>query len=309
MTRATYTEIECKTALNRVTNMGFAWSLNPYRGCVHACAYCYARANHTYLGLNAGSDFETRLFVKTNIVEKLHQELARPGWKRDEVAVGTATDPYQPIEGKYRLTAGIISALADAATPANIVTKSPLVIRDIDELCRLDERAGVRLCMTITTMDDDIWRIMEPGTAPPKQRLRALKMLSEAGIPCGVYLAPILPRITDSEDSIRATMGAARDAGAGFVWSSGLRLAPDVREHYLVTIAAHYPGLLDRYEHNYRTAEPPAIYRDHIRERVRRIRAEFGFNGDEAKPVPKPATHERERNREPMVLQLPLLSA
>ena len=305
MARATYAEIECKSALNRVTNMGFAWSLNPYRGCVHACAYCYARANHTYLGLNSGNDFETQLFVKTNFVEKLRQEMARPGWKREEVAVGTATDPYQPIEGKYRLTAGIISALADAATPANIVTKSPLVIRDIDELCRLDERAGVRVCMTITTVDEQTWRIMEPGTAPPKQRLRALKLLSEAGIPCGIYLAPILPRITDSEDSMRATMLAAKAAGAGFVWSSGLRLTPDVREHYFRTIAAHYPELLDRYERNYRTAEPPAIYRDHIRERFRRIRAELGFTGDEAKPK----SPERLRNREPMVLQLPLLSA
>lgn len=303
MTRATYTEIECKSALNRVQNMGFAWSLNPYRGCVHACAYCYARANHTYLGLNAGSDFETKLFVKTNIVERLRRELARPGWTREQVGIGTATDPYQPIEGKYRLTAGIISALADFATPAHIVTKSPLVIRDIDELCRLDERAGVRICMTITTLDDKIWRIMEPGTAPPRQRLRALKMLSDAGIPCGIFLAPILPRITDSEDAIRETMEAAKEAGASFVWSGPLRLAPDVREHYLATIAAHYPDLFDRYQRNYETADAPKVYRDHIRDRIHRIRAEVGLSGESAKPkVPQ-------AERAPMVLQLPLLSA
>jgi DNA repair photolyase len=303
MARATYTEIECKSALNRVQNMGFEWSLNPYRGCVHACAYCYARANHRYIGLNAGSDFETRLFVKTNIVEVLRRELARPGWKRDDVSIGTATDPYQPIEGKYRLTAGIISALADFATPAHIVTKSPLVIRDIDELCRLDERAGVKVCMTITTLDEATWRIMEPGTAPPKQRLRALKLLSDAGIPCGIFLAPILPRITDSEDAIRATMQAAKEAGASFVWSGPLRLAPDVREHYLATIATHYPELLDRYQRNYQTADAPKIYRDHIRERIHRIREEVGLGGERAKPA------RSQPERPPMVLQLPLLSA
>ena len=288
MARATYTEIECKSALNRVTNMGFNWSLNPYKGCVHACAYCYARANHSYLELDAGTDFETKLFVKTNIVEVLRRQLANRTWKRDEVAIGTSTDPYQPIEGKYRLTGGIISALADYATPAHIVTKSPLVIRDIDELARLDERAGARVCFTITTLDDDVWRVMEPGTAPPRQRLRAMKMLADAGIPTGIFLAPVMPRITDSEDHLRAIFEAAASAGARFVWSSPLRLVPAVRDHYFATIEQHYPELYARYERNYRTPDAPREYREFVRERIHRLRDEYGLPGEGARPTPAP---------------------
>jgi len=298
MARATYTEIECKSALNRVTNMGFNWSLNPYKGCVHACAYCYARANHSYLGLNAGEDFESKLFVKTNIVGVLRRELASRYWKRDEVAIGSSTDPYQPTEGKYRLTGGIISALADSSTPAHLVTKSPLVIRDIDELRRLQERAGARVCFTITTLDPDIWRIMEPGTAPPPQRLRAMKMLTEAGIPSGIFLAPVMPRITDSEDALRAIFEAASEAGATFCWSSPLRLIPPVRDHYFETIERNYPELLDRYRRNYQTPDTPAVYREFIRERINRLRAEYGLPGEGARPTPPP-----------MPMQLPLIGA
>lgn len=298
MARATYTEIECKSALNRVTNMGFSWSLNPYKGCVHACAYCYARANHSYLGLNAGEDFESKLFVKTNIVGVLRRELASRSWKREEVAIGTSTDPYQPIEGKYRLTGGIISALADFSTPGHLVTKSPLVIRDIDELRRLQERAGVRVCFTITTLDSDIWRIMEPGTAPPRQRLRALKMLTEAGIPSGIFLAPVMPRITDSEEALRAIFEAASEAGATFCWSGPLRLIPPVRDHYFETIERNYPELLDRYRRNYRTPDTPAVYREFIRERINRLRQEYGLPSEGARPAPPP-----------MPVQLPLLTA
>jgi len=287
MARATYDLIECKSALNKVQNMGFGWSLNPYRGCVHACMYCYARANHLHLGLNAAEDFETQLFVKTNFVEVLRRELARPSWKREEVAIGTATDPYQPIEGKYRLTKGALNALADFATPAHIVTKSPLVIRDIDELRRLEERAGVRVCLTITTLDETIWRAMEPGTAPPKQRIRALSMLAEAGVPCGIFFAPVLPRLTDSEEAMRSLMQAAKDAGASFVWSGPLRLGADIRPIYLSAIEQHYPELLARYERNYRTADAPKTYREFLRARIHKIRDEVGLSGEGARPKPR----------------------
>ena len=287
MARATYELIECKSALNKVQNMGFGWSLNPYRGCVHACMYCYARANHLHLGLNAAEDFETQLFVKTNFVEVLRRELARPGWKREEVAIGTATDPYQPIEGKYQLTKGAVTALADFATPAHIVTKSPLVIRDIDELRRLDEQAGVRVCLTITTLDEAIWRVMEPGTAPPKQRIRALSMLATAGVPCGIFFAPVLPRLTDGEEAMRSLMQAAKDAGASFVWSGPLRLGADIRPIYLSAIEQHYPELLDRYERNYRRADAPMAYRDFLRARIHKIRDEVGLSGEGARPKPR----------------------
>jgi len=287
MARATYELIECKSALNKVQNMGFGWSLNPYRGCVHACMYCYARANHLHLGLNAAEDFETRLFVKANFVDVLRRELARPGWKREEVAIGTATDPYQPIEGKYQLTKGAVTALADFATPAHIVTKSPLVIRDIDELRRLDEQAGVRVCLTITTLDEAIWRVMEPGTAPPKQRIRALSMLATAGVPCGIFFAPVLPRLTDSEEAMRSLMQTAKDAGASFVWSGPLRLGADIRPIYLSAIEQHYPELLDRYERNYRRADAPMAYRDFLRARIHKIRDEVGLSGEGARPKPR----------------------
>jgi DNA repair photolyase len=287
MARASYTTIACKSALNKVQNMGFAWSLNPYKGCVHACAYCYARSNHLYLGLNAVEDFETKLFVKENFVEVLRRELARPSWQREEVAIGTATDPYQPIEGKFRLTRGALAALADFGTPGHIVTKSPLVIRDIDLLQRLEEQAGVRVCMTITTLDEDVWRVMEPGTAPPKQRIRAIRMLADAGIPCGVFLAPVLPKLTDSAESIRAVLQAVKDAGGRFVWSGPLRLAADVRDHYLETVEANYPELIERYRVNYRTADAPMTYRDALRERIHRIRAEVGLSGEGTRPKPR----------------------
>lgn len=289
MARATYEHIECKSALNKVQNMVFGWSLNPYRGCVHACMYCYARANHLHLGLNAAEDFETQLFVKTNFVDVLRRELARPSWKREEVAIGTATDPYQPIEGKYQLTKGAITALADFATPAHIITKSPLVIRDIEELRRLNERAGVRVCLTITTLDEKIWKAMEPGTAPPKQRIRALSMLAEGGVPCGIFLAPVMPRLTDSEDGIRALMQAAKDAGANFVWSGPLRLGADIRPIYLSAIEQHFPELLDKYERNYRTADAPMPYRDFLRARIHKIRDEVGLSGEGSRPKPRVA--------------------
>jgi len=303
MARATYTMTECKSAINRVNGMGFAWSLNPYRGCTHACAYCYARATHVHLGMNVGKDFESKIQVKTNMVEVLRRELARPGWKHEEIALGTATDPYQPIEGKLRITQGIITALADYSTPVNIVTKSPLVIRDIEELCRLEERAGVRVSMTITTLDEDVWRVMEPGTAPPKQRIRALKMLADAGIHCGVYIAPVMPRITDSEQSLRILIQAAKEAGASYIWAGPLRLAPDVREHYMETIAQSFPQLLDRYELNFARADAPMIYRNHLKEKINRIRAEFGFDSDEARPLPYRGPEK------PAQMLLPLLSA
>ncbi|MEZ4625600.1 MAG: radical SAM protein [Thermomicrobiales bacterium] len=282
MARATYTEIECKSALNRVTNMGFNWSLNPYKGCVHACAYCYARANHSYLGLDAGTDFETKLFVKTNIVEVLRRQLANRTWKRDEVAIGTSTDPYQPIEGKYRLTGGIISALADYATPAHIVTKSPLVIRDIDEPARLDERGPARVCFTITTLDDDGPAGNGAGNRASRQRLRAMKMLADAGIPTGIFLAPVMPRITDSEDHLRAIFEAAASAGARFVWSSArsgsclpcaITIFPGRRSNSTVS------NSLTRYARNYRTPDAPREHREFVRERIHQLRDEYGLPG------------------------------
>lgn len=285
MARATYTEIECKAALNRVTGMPFSWSLNPYRGCVHACHYCYARATHAYYGLDAGHDFESKIFVKTNLVEVLRKELARSSWAREQVAIGTATDAYQPAEGRYLLTRRALLALHAVHNPVGIVTKSTLILRDLDILSDLAKVARVRVYLTITTVDRELWRSIEPGTPPPVQRLKALARLKAAGIETGVLMAPVLPGITDSWESIDAVATAARAHGATIFHASPLRLAPLVREHYFGWVEQHTPELLARYERAYLGVNAPEAYQTAIEERVATIREAHGFV-DEPRRLP-----------------------
>jgi DNA repair photolyase len=226
MPTASYHETTCKTALNRVRGMPFAWSLNPYRGCTHGCHYCYARSTHTYYGLSVGKDFSSKIIVKTNFVESLRRELQSRSWQREPVAIGTATDAYQPCEGRYRITRRVLEALRDCRTPASVVTKSTLVLRDADLLAELARVAGATVYFTVTTLDPDVWRAVEPGTPPPAKRLCVMRRLVDAGVPCGVFLAPILPGITDSADSIDAVAAAAKAHGAISFGTSVLRLAP-----------------------------------------------------------------------------------
>lgn len=280
MARTSYTEIDCKAALNRVQGMPFRWSLNPYRGCVHGCHYCYARASHTYYGLNADDDFERRIFVKTNIVEVLRRELGRPSWKGEQVAIGTATDPYQPCEGRYRLTRGILDALRDRCNPLSIVTKSTLLVRDIDLLAEIAAVASVQVFVTVTTLDRRLWRAIEPGTPPPHQRLKVVRQLTEAGIPAGVLMAPVLPGITDAPESIEAVIAAAAEHGAMSCGTSALRLAPLVKEHYLGFLKETFPDLVDRYERGYTGAHAPADYLRGLERRIARIRSRYGFEDD-----------------------------
>ena len=162
MSRPTYIEIQCKTALNRVRGMPFNWSLNPYRGCVHRCHYCYARASHTYYGMDADGDFDTKILVKVNFAEVLQRELSRPSWRCEQVALGTVTDAYQPAEGRFRLTRRVLEALRQRGNPMSLVTKSPMVLRDRDLLAELAQVAKVRLFFTITTLDRTLWRLLEP---------------------------------------------------------------------------------------------------------------------------------------------------
>src|SRR5215210_623836 len=185
MSKTSRIELTCRTALNRVSGMPFRWSLNPYRGCTHSCHYCYARATHPYLGLNADEDFETKIVVKTNMPEVLRQELRRRAWTGERVAIGTATDAYQPCEGRYRLTHRCLEALRDFDTPVSVVTKSTLILRDLDLLAELAQGPGATVYFTITTLHPHLWRVIEPGTPPPLKRLEVLWRLSEAGIPCG----------------------------------------------------------------------------------------------------------------------------
>jgi DNA repair photolyase len=280
MTRPEYREIPCKSALNRVSGMPFRWSLNPYRGCLHGCHYCYARASHTYLGMNAGEDFATKIVVKTNLPEVLRQEVGRRAWTRQRVAIGTATDAYQPCEGRYRLTRRCLEALRDFATPVSIVTKSTLILRDRDLLAELAQGPGATVYFTITTLDPNLWRVIEPGTPSPHKRLEVLRRLSEAGIPCGVFLAPILPGITDTAEAIAAVAAAAKAHGAASFGSGVLRLAPEVKEHYFGFIASSFPDLLPRYERAYAGTNIAADYQAAIERRLARVRKHYGFAED-----------------------------
>ncbi len=289
MTRVQYIEKPCASALNRVSGMPFRWSLNPYRGCVHACHYCYARATHAYFGMNADEDFESRIIVKTNMPEVLRRELRKPSWTGERVALGTATDPYQPCEGRYRLTRGLLAALCDYATPVSVVTKSTLVLRDRDLLAELAELPGTRVNFTITTLDAALWRLVEPGTPPPAQRLAVMRRLVDAGVPCGVYLAPVLPGLSDAEDAIAAVAAAAREHGATAFWAGPLRLAPLVKEHYLAFVGERFPALLPRYERAYPGADAPRRYQALLDERIARVRERYGFAQDDKASPPPPS--------------------
>ncbi len=249
--RAEYREEPCKVALNRVKGMMFSWSLNPYMGCVHRCTFCYVRAYE----LRADRPFDDRygssIRVKTNVVDVLRRELAKASWEREPVAIGAATDPYQPAEGRYRLTRGCIEALTGASNPLSVITRGPLIVRDVDVLAEAARRASVSVTFSIPTLDEEVWRRTEPGTAHPRQRLRALKTLVDAGIEASVGMAPILPGISDSPEQLGEVVRAAREAGACGVWSNLLFLRPGTREHFLEALARDYPEQLDRYERLY----------------------------------------------------------
>jgi DNA repair photolyase len=279
--RVSYVEIQCKSALNRVRSMPFKWSLNPFVGCTHSCHYCYARAFYA-LGDhgNADEDFETRILVKVNVADVLRRELARPTWAGEQVALGSSTDCYQPVEGRYRLTRRLLEVLRDARNPMSMVTKSPLVIRDVDILSDLARFAKVRVFLTVTTVDPDVWRAVEPGTANPWKRFEAMRRLDAAGVPVGLLLAPILPGITDSVASLDAVMSAAKDHGARFLGTGTLRLAPVVKVHYLRFVGETFPDLLSRYQRAYPSTNAPRAYARALAARLERIRARHGFDED-----------------------------
>lgn len=244
---ATYQEVRCRSAINRVKGMPFEWALNPYRGCTHACHYCYARKYQGHLELGTGDDFSSVIFVKTNLVEVLARELARPSWKREQVAVGTATDPYQPVEGEYALTRGALEQFAAARTPVGLVTKGPMVVRDIDVLQSLSAVARCTVYLSVPSVHEEAWRKLEPGTAHPMQRLKAVRRLVDAGIRTCVMMAPLLPGITTSKSAIDATVRAAAEHGASVVGASVVRLDPGTREHFLDVLSREFPHLSDGY--------------------------------------------------------------
>jgi DNA repair photolyase len=249
--RADYREEPCRSALNRVKGMAFEWSLNPYMGCVHRCTFCYVRAFERRADRPSDDRYGTSIRVKVNVVEVLREELARPSWQGDSVAVGAATDPYQPAEGRYRLTRGCIEAFAEASNPFSLITRGPMIVRDRDVLTEAARRAKVSITFSIPTLDEDVWRKTEPSTAHPRQRLRAVKELVDAGIKVGVGMAPILPGISSKPSQLAEVVKAARDAGACGVWTNLLFLRPGTREHFLDNLSRDWPEELERYERLY----------------------------------------------------------
>ena len=247
-----YVEQPCKTALNPVKGMGFKWSLNPYMGCEHRCAFCYVRAYEKRADRPSDAQYGRAIRIKVNVAGVLRLELARPGWRRETVAIGAATDPYQPAEGRYRLTRGCLEAFADFSNPVGLITRGPMIVRDIDVLVALARRAQLHVTFSIPTLDDDVWRRTEPGTAHPRQRFRAIARLSAAGLRVGVGMAPILPGLSDRPDQIEAVVKAARDAGASSLWCGVLHLRDGTRQHFLDTLERHWPELLPRYLADYR---------------------------------------------------------
>lgn len=251
MSDVEYREQPCRGALNRVKGMSFSWSLNPYMGCAHRCTFCYVRAFERRADRPSGESYGRVIRVKTNVAEVLRKELARPSWQGESVAVGAATDPYQPCEGRYRLTRACIEAFAEAANPFSIITRGPMIVRDLDVLAQAARRANVSVTFSIATVDPEVWRRTEPGTAAPEQRLRAVRRLVEAGIKAGVGMAPILPGISDRPEQLAAVVRAARKAGATGVWTNLLFLRPGTREHFLEHLARDWPEELERYERLY----------------------------------------------------------
>jgi DNA repair photolyase len=248
---AEYREEPCRSALNRVQGMAFKWSLNPYMGCVHRCTFCYVRAFERRADRPSDDRYGTSIRVKTNVAEVLRKELARPSWEREIVAIGAATDPYQPAEGRYKLTRACLEVLGDAANPIRIITRGPMIVRDIDVLARAASRASVAVTFSVPTLDREIWQRTEPGTAPPHQRLRALKALVDAGIKANVGMAPILPGLSDRPELMAEVVRAAREAGATGVWANLLYLRPGTKEHFLTALERDWPELLPEYEELY----------------------------------------------------------
>jgi DNA repair photolyase len=298
--RVEYREEPCRAALNRVKGMPFEWSLNPYMGCVHRCTFCYVRAFERRADRPSDDRYGTSIRVKSNVAEVLRRELGRASWRGSAIAIGAATDPYQPAEGRYRLTRACIEALRDASNPFHVITRGPLIVRDAELLADASRRAEVSITFSVPTVDDDVWRTTEPGTAPPLKRLRALRELVDAGVRASVGMAPLLPGLSDRPDSIGRVIAAAREAGACGIWANLLHLRPGTREHFLACLERDWPELLPGYERLYaRGAYLREADTAPAKEAVRRLAREHGIRDRRAVRLEPP---------EPP-LQLSLLSA
>jgi DNA repair photolyase len=256
--------------------MPFKWTLNPYRGCTHGCHYCFARRYHTQFEMNTGDEFASVILVKTNVVPVLAREVDRPAWRRELVALGTATDPYQPIEGRYRLTRGALETLARARTPVGLVTKGPMVVRDIDVLLALSRVAACTVFMSVPTVDEEAWAQLEPGTAHPMQRLRAVSELAAAGVNVGVLMAPVVPGFSSAPAKLERTVRAIADHGARFLGCNVMYLQDGTRAHFMDMLSRDFPALVPRYQRLYRAKYPPDSYRRQVTGMVRLLQDRYG---------------------------------
>jgi DNA repair photolyase len=275
--------------------MSFKWSLNPYMGCVHRCTFCYVRAFERRADRPFDDRYGTSIRVKVNVAEVLRRELARPSWEREWVAVGAATDPYQPAEGRYRLTRACIQAFGEAANSFSIITRGPMIVRDLDVLVAAAERGSVSITFSIPTLDEEVWRKTEPSTAHPRQRFRALKALVDAGIKVGVGMAPVLPGISDRPEQLAEVVRAAREAGATGVWTNVLFLRPGTREHFMEHLADEWPELVPFYEELYAgRAYLPSEHVKPVRATVAELARRFEIRDRRVRPVePEPQREEQ----------------
>jgi DNA repair photolyase len=279
-------EVRARSVLNRVpasSRMPFRWTINPYRGCSHACVYCFARPTHRYLGFDAGRDFEREIVVKVNAPEVLRVELARRSWKGEHVALGTNTDPYQWVEGRYRLMPGIWEALRDAAggagNPCSVLTKSPLLLRDLPLMREIAQRTTISASLSIPTLDERAWRATEPHTPNPRARLEAVAELNRAGISTGVLIAPLMPGINDAPHQVEPLLQGALDAGATHIGGLALHLRRDVKDVFMAWLRTARPDLVERYDALYRRgAYAPTQERERLAGLVRRPGATGGFD-------------------------------
>jgi DNA repair photolyase len=277
----TFHEVMSKSALNKVPAGGpmpFTWTVNPYRGCSHACVYCFARPSHQYLDLDSGRDFDTQVIVKINVAEQLRRELARPTWAGEPVALGTNTDPYQRAEGRYRLMPGIISALAESRTPFSILTKGTLLRRDLPLLADAAATAPVSLAMSIAVFDDVLQDAVEPGTPTATARLATVSAAADAGFEVAVFMMPVLPFLTDSVEQLDAALARIKGAGARSVTYSALHLRPGVKEWFAQWLHGYRPELVPKYRALYRDdSYAPKSYRRALAERIKPLIAAHGL--------------------------------
>jgi DNA repair photolyase len=291
--RVEYREEPCKIALSPVKGMHFEWSLNPYMGCVHRCTFCYVRAFERRADRPSGEAYGTSIRVKPNIVDVLRRELRLPSRRRAHVAIGSATDPYQPAEGRYRLTRGCIEALGEAKTRCSIITRGPMAVRDIDVMVEASKRTLMSISFSVPTLDEEVWRRTEPGTAHPRQRLRVLRQLADAGLNAGVSIAPVLPGLSDRPEQLETVVRAARDAGAQFIWCGTLRLSPGTREHFLEYLARDWPELLSRYEGMYTRASAPKWVTGPIEATADALKARYEIPGESLRTAPRDSDGEQ----------------